>query len=81
MGCGCDDCKKKHRVKRRVPAMAASILYLLGQKMKKPKSKPSFMKAKRKVQRKKKGGKYMKGRKMTKVPRRRVKVLGKRKKT
>ena len=78
MGCGCDDCKKKHRVKRRIPATAASILYLLGQTKKKP-SKISFMKAKRKVHRKKRGGKYIKNKKVTKVPRRRVKVLGKRK--
>jgi len=80
MGCGCQACKKTRCTKRRKPTVSAGIMYLLG-KTKVPKKKPSMMKKpKRRVQRKKRGGKFLKNKKVTKIPRRRVKIVGKKRK-
>ncbi len=79
MVCGCQACKKTRCTKKRKPAVSTGIMYLLG-KRKAPKSKPSALKkTKRRVQRKKRGGKFIKNKKVTKVPRRRVKLIGRKK--
>ena len=79
MTCGCANCKKTRCTKRRQPTTAASIMYLLG-RSKAPKKKSKMTVTKKRVQRKKKGGKFIKNKKVTKVPRRRVKVIGRKRK-
>ena len=80
MVCGCQKCKKLKGTRKRVPAVMSSIMYLLG-KTKAPKKTPSFATAKKKIKkRRKRGGKFIKNKKVTKVPKRRVKIIGQKRK-
>ena len=74
MVCGCQKCKQG--TKKRMPAVMSSIMFLLS-KTKPPKKKISFAADKKKIKkRRKRGGKFIKNKKVTKVPRRRVKIIG-----
>ena len=79
MTCGCAACNKSRCTKRRKHTTAASIMYLLG-KTKAPKKKTKMTATKRRVQRKRKGGKFIKNKKVTKVARRRTKIIGRKRK-
>ena len=80
MTCACKQCRAVRKgTKKRIPCVSPGILYLLS-KTTAPKKRISFSAARKKVRRKKKGGKFIRNKKVTKVPRRRVKIIGQKRK-
>lgn len=77
MTCGCTKCRKITKRTRRNAACSPGILYILS-KMKAPKNKVAYAGTAKKVKRRKKNGKFIKNKKVTKV--RRKKVIGQKRK-
>lgn len=77
MTCGCTKCRKITKRTRRNAACSPGILYILS-KMKAPKNKVAFTAKKVPAKRRKKNGKFIKNKKVTKV--RRKKVIGQKRK-
>ena len=78
MTCGCKQCRKvRKQVRKRVPSVSSSILYLLS-KTKAPRKRYDTAPAKRKVKRRRKAGKFIKNNKVTKL--KRTKIIGQKRK-
>ena len=78
MTCGCAQCRKVSKsTRRRVASVSPSILYLLSP-TKPPKKRYDTAPAKRRVRRRRKTGKFIKNKKVTKVKRK--KIIGQKRK-